>query len=74
MDVCTVAFGVWAAVASALAWLYRRLSAREMAQIVALIRQARDSISEGGEEITPDEALKILDAVIDALSDEGEGK
>ena len=68
MDIYTVAFGIWAIIASLLAWLYKRITAEEIANIVELIQQARDKMSEGGEDITPDEALVILDALVDALT------
>ena len=68
MDIYTVALGIWAVLASLLAWLYKRISAAEMANILSLIQHARDKMSEGGKEITPDEALVILDALIDALT------
>ncbi|MHC1602064.1 MAG: hypothetical protein ACXQS4_02415 [Methermicoccaceae archaeon] len=67
MDIYTVAIGIWAFVATVLAWLYRRISVQELASIVALIQHARDRMSEGGETITPDEAITILDALLDAL-------
>ena len=67
MDIYTVAIGIWALVATVLAWLYRRISVEEAASIVALIQHARDRMSDGGETITPDEAITILDALLDAL-------
>jgi len=67
MDVYSILLGVWAFGATAAAWFFRRITAQEIDNIVGLIIAARDKMSEGGEEITPDEALVILDALIDAL-------
>lgn len=67
MDAITCVVGAWALVASVLAWLCRRVSLAEAERIVALLQHARDELSEGGQKITADEALEILDALIHAL-------
>ena len=68
MDTYTLLTAIWALTATILAWLYRRLSLSEAQDILALIQHARDELSEGGETITPEEALVVLDALLGALS------
>ncbi|MHC1570341.1 MAG: hypothetical protein ACXQS9_00625 [Methermicoccaceae archaeon] len=73
MDIYTLLAASWALTATIVAWLYHRLSLSEAKSILALIQHARDELSEGGEAITPEEALVVLDALLDALG-EGAGR
>jgi len=70
MDYLTIGMAVWAVIATVLAWLYHRLSVSELKGILARIQQARDELSDGGKDITPEEALVILDSLLDALLEE----
>jgi len=67
MDVYAIGLGIWAFGATVAAWLFRRITAQEIDNIVRLIIAARDKMSEGGQEITPDETLTILDEIVNAL-------
>ncbi|MBW2672774.1 MAG: hypothetical protein JRD89_05050 [Deltaproteobacteria bacterium] len=67
MDAITAIAFVYAAVATAAAWLIRRVSMSELQTIIEELERVRSETSERGSDIRIDEALELLDAIIDAL-------
>jgi len=73
MDIITVFALVWGALATAAAWLIRRVSMSELQTIIEQLERVRSETSERGKEITADEALELLDTIIDALKTKEKG-
>jgi len=67
MDIITVLALVWGAVATAAAWLIRRVSMSELQTIIEQLERVCSETRERGSDISIDEALELLDTIIDAL-------
>ncbi|MHC1596969.1 MAG: hypothetical protein ACXQT3_01500 [Methermicoccaceae archaeon] len=73
MDIITVLALAWGAVATAAAWLIHRVSMSELQTIIEELERVRSETSERGSDISIDEALELLDTIIDALRTKEKG-